>query len=127
MAAPRRETVQVKGLTEFLRATNKAERETKKVVREKLRDAGDVVREEASKRFAPFSAKSAAGYRTRVRVRGVEVEQSLRKTTGARPDFGALQMSRALIPALVSKEDEVERNMEKAAEELSGIVAGTRL
>ena len=34
---------------------------------------------------------TAAGLRTRVRQRGVSVEQSLRKTTGLRPDYGRLQ------------------------------------
>lgn len=114
----------MEGLREFLRATSKADRETKKKVRDRLKEAGDVVREEASRLFSPVSAKSAAGYRVRARVTGVHVEQSLRKTTGTRGDYGALQMRRALVPALVAKEDEVVREMEKAAEDLTEIVGG---
>lgn len=124
MPAPRRETVKVEGLKEFLRATNKADAETKKKVRDRLKEAGDVVREDASRRFAPVSAKTAAGYRVRARVSGVSVEQSLRKTTGNRADYGALQMRRALVPALISKEDDVYREMEKAAQDLAEIVGG---
>lgn len=122
--APRRETVRVEGLRDFLRDTNKAEKETKKKVRDRLKEAGDVVREEASRLFSPVSAKTAAGYKVRARVSGVHVEQSLRKTTGMRPDFGALQMRRALVPALINKEDDVYREMEKAADDLADIVEG---
>ena len=57
---------------------------------------------------------------------GVFVEQSLRKTTGHHPEYGALQMRQALIPALVSKSDEVEREMKKAADDLADIVQGSR-
>lgn len=124
MPAPRRETVKVEGLREFLRATNKAEVSTKKKVRDRLKEAGDVVREDASRRFSPVSAKTAGGYRVRARVTGVYVEQSLRKTTGTRADYGALQMRRALVPALESKAGDVEREMEKAAEDLAEIVGG---
>lgn len=122
--APRRETVRVEGLRDFLRDTNKAEKETKKKVRDRLKEAGDVVREEASRLFSPVSAKTAGGYKVRARVSGVHVEQSLRKTTGMRPDFGALQMRRALVPALINKEDDVYREMEKAADDLADIVEG---
>ncbi len=61
-----------------------------------------------------MSQKSAAGYRVRVRQRGVAVEQSLRKTTGTRSDFGELQMRQALLPALEANEDRVESAMEAA-------------
>lgn len=122
--ASRQETVRVEGLRDFLRDTAKAERETKKKVRDRLKDAGDVVRQEASRLFDPVSAKTAGGYRVRARVSGVHVEQSLRKTTGLRADYGALQMRRALVPALINKEDEVHREMEKAADDLADIVEG---
>ena len=122
--APRQETVRVEGLRDFLRDTAKAEKETKKKVRDRLKEAGDVVREEASRLFAPVSAKTADGYRVRARVSGVHVEQSLRKTTGLRPDYGALQMRRALVPVLIAKEDDVQREMEKAADDLADIMEG---
>lgn len=119
-------TVGIKGLREFQRAVAKADRETKTVVREKLKEAGDVVREDASERFQRYDAKSAAGYRTRARVGSVFVEQSLRKTTGLRPDYGSLQMRRALLPALEAKGGEVERKLEDAIDDLADIFEGRR-
>jgi hypothetical protein len=116
---PQRETLRVKGYREFLRASNRAEKESKKFVRESFREAGDVVREEASSLFDDIDARSAAGYRTRVRTRGVSVEQSLRRTTGTRPDFGALQMRKALLPAMESKQDEVEHKVEQAIDKVA--------
>jgi hypothetical protein len=118
------QTVKVKGLREFMRATAKADKETKKVVREKLKEAADIVRVEASSRFRPISARSAAGYRTRARIGGAFVEQSLRKTNRKHPTYGALQMRRALEPALEAKSDEVERRLEKGIDELADIMEG---
>lgn len=113
------ETLRLKGYREFLRACDRAGRETKKEVRGTFREVGDIVRDEARSRFEDISPKSAAGYRTRVRARGVAVEQSLRRTTGTRPDFGSLQMREALVPALEEKEDEVEDAMEKAIDKVA--------
>lgn len=78
-----------------------------KELRSELREAGDIVRDDAAPRFAGISPKSAAGYRTVVRARGVAVEQRLGRTTGLRPDFGALQMRKALEPAVDAKQSEV--------------------
>lgn len=116
---PQRETVRVRGYREFLRAADRAGRESKKEVRETLRDVGEVVRVEGQRRFERYDTRSAAGYRVRVRARGVSVEQTLRRTTGLRPDYGALQMRVALIPALESKEPEVEKRMEKAIDQIA--------
>jgi hypothetical protein len=109
----------VRGYREFLRATARSTAETKRAVRGALREVGEVVKVDATRRFERFDARSAAGYRVRVRQRGVAVEQSLRKTTGKHPEFGALQMRKALLPALVSKEREVERGFEKAIDKVA--------
>jgi hypothetical protein len=59
--------------------------------------------------FSSIDAGSAAGFRTYVRAGArVSVEQSKRKTTGAHPEYGALQMREGLIPARESKLAEVE-------------------
>jgi hypothetical protein len=52
------------------------------------------------------------GFRTRVRGGSVFVEQSRGRTTGEHPEFGVLQMERALLPALSGREDEVTRSLE---------------
>lgn len=117
MAQP--QTLRVRGYREFLRASDRAGRESKKATRDVLKSVGEIVRVEGARRFTKYDARSAAGYRVRVRQRGVAVEQSLRKTTGKRPDYGALQMRKALLPALVSKEHEVERATERALDTIA--------
>lgn len=103
----------------MLRACDRAGRETKREVRSTLRKVGDIVKVEAAERLREIDARSAAGLRTVVRQRGVSVEQSLRKTTGTRPDFGALQMRQALLPALAEKESAVEDAMEDAIDKVA--------
>lgn len=109
-----RETLVVHGYREFLRACARAEPETRREVRNALRQAGEVVRRDAQQRMSPIDQGSALGYKTRVRQRGIAVEQSRRKTTGQHPEFGSLQMRRALLPALMSNQDELERELEHA-------------
>lgn len=106
-------TLSVQGYREFLRACDRAGKETKREVRGTFRKVGDIVKADWATDFARYDAKSAAGYRTVVRQRGVSVEQSLRKTTGKRPDFGRLQQRHG-DAALARKGDEVEHEMENA-------------
>lgn len=115
-------TIKVEGLREYQRAVSKAEKETKKVVRERLKEVGDFVRVDAAGKLSQYDAYSASKLRVRVRQAGVFVEQSLRKSTGLRPDFGELQMTRALIPSATENEAELEQKMEEAAEDLVRIV-----
>jgi len=83
-------------------------------VRDTFRHVGDVVRVEWTREFSVrYDARSAAGYRTRVRQRGVQVEQSLRKTTGLRPDYGRLQQ-RVGEAVLDQKQGELARGFERA-------------
>lgn len=100
-------TVAVKGIRELRRDLNKMDKSLAKEVRLELKSAGEIVRVEAASRFSSVDRKSAAGYRTRVRARGVAVEQSLGRTTGKHPQFGRMQLVGALIPALEDKQDQV--------------------
>ena len=112
-------TVRVEGLRQLLRATDAADKETKKFVRTELRKVAEPVRDEAQSLFQDVSAKSAARYGISVRKVGtVSVEQRLRRTTGKRPDFGSLQMRTALGPALDSKADEVVEKFDEALERI---------
>lgn len=90
-------------------------------VRTALRESGELVRAEAETLFEPISILSASRYRVRVRQRGVSVEQSLRKTTGKRPDYGALQMRDALIPARSRKSEETAAEFEHALDRVAAI------
>ena len=69
--------VVVKGYRELVRACTRADSDTKKYMRDTFRKVGDTVKVDAAGKFAGYDAKSAAGFRTRVRQRGVEVEQRL--------------------------------------------------
>jgi hypothetical protein len=116
-------TVRIRGLRELNAAFRKVEKELRKDLRDELKAAGEVVRPVASSLFSPIDARSAAGYRVRVRARGVAVEQSLARTTGQHPQYGRLQMERALMPALDQKEGEVFDLMDGMLNRL-GIRAG---
>jgi hypothetical protein len=86
-----------------------------------LKEVGDVVRDDARQRFAAISTKTADGFETRVRTGSsavVVVAQRLRKTTGRRPDYGALQMRHALLPARTAKHAEAVEILERGAGKL---------
>lgn len=117
-------TVKVDGLKDFNRDVRKAEKDTRKVVRNRLREVGEVVRVDAANRLQEYDDRSARGLKVRVRAAGIFVEQSLRKTSGLRPDFGELQMVQALLPSVQENEAEMVRQMEKAADDLADVVEG---
>lgn len=113
------ETLRVRGYREFVRATNRAGLDARRAVRANFRQVGEPVRADAQRRFAKYSQRSATSFRVAVLVSGIRVEQGLRKTTGKRPDYGALQMRKALLPALQAKAPEVERAMEHAIDQVA--------
>ena len=108
----------VQGYHEFLRACETAPPMLRREIRGTYREVGDIVKVDARERLTGLSRKSADGYRTYVRTRGIEVEQSLRKTTGLRPDWGKTQMRKALVPALEEKEPEVVAAFTAATEDV---------
>ena len=105
-------TLQVEGFRDVMRAFAKADREQKRQVRATLKKVGETVEREAAQSLSPKDSRSAAGFRTVVRQRGIAVEQRLKKTTGAHPEWGAYQMRHALVPALYANEDDTERRMQ---------------
>jgi hypothetical protein len=107
------ETLQVTGLTELIKALHEVDRGLEKEVREGLREGGQKVQGAATARFMRYGQKTARGFRTVVRQRGVSVEQSLRKTTGLQPQWGKLQMRKGLLPALEAEQGEVAELVEK--------------
>lgn len=115
-------TVRVTGLKELNRAINKADRDTQKLLKAPFKRVGEIVRADAESKFSAYDSRSAGGYRVKVQVKGVKVEQSLRKVTGKRGDYGALQMRRAMQPALDDKQPEVIVEMNKALDEIADII-----
>lgn len=118
------QAIRVRGLRELQRTLQQADKETRKRVREALRETGEIVRKEGASRFSSIDSGSASGFKVRVRQRGVAVEQSRRKTTGKRADYGSLQMRKALVPAIEDKQDEIVEEMEKAIDKIVDIVKG---
>jgi hypothetical protein len=114
-------TLVVSGYAGLVRASKFLIPAERKETRAALARSGEIIRADASPRFAKYSTRSAAGFKVKVRTRGVEVDQTLRKTTGLRPDWGSLQMRKALLPALESKTTEVEAEFEKALDEVTAI------
>lgn len=106
--------VRVTGLRQLQKALRDYDKEAAKELRAALRGAGESVRARAQELFAPVNAESAQGFKVRVRLRGVAVEQSKPRTTGQHPEYGALQMKRALLPALGSERDALMEKVDAA-------------
>lgn len=94
-------TIRVKGVRELVRAADAAGKETKKLVRDRLRKLAEPILRDSQAKLARYDARSASRLGISVRRVGtVAVEQRLRRTTGAHPQFGSLQMHQVLIPSL---------------------------
>ena len=98
----------VKNQAAVERSFRQVRKDTLKLMRPALRRAAEPVRAEAASLFNRYDPRSAAGYKVRVRARGVAVEQSLKRTSGLHPSFGSLQMRQALLPALRDKGEAVK-------------------
>lgn len=106
-------SVKVTGLRQMHRAFKEYDDDLKRELEDELRAAGTIVAATARARFGYIDARSAAGFKSKTKGFGrVVVQQSRRKKTGKRPDFGSLQMRRALLPALSENEPQVLRHVE---------------
>lgn len=109
--------VRIEGLGETLAAFDALDREIDLGMKAELRQIGDVVSEAAKRNLAhmntPAPDRTVQGIKTRVRQGGrVVSEQSLRKTTGARPDWGEIQMVQGFLPAADEAEPELRKRTE---------------
>lgn len=114
MPAAFRPTLHVNGYRQFVGACIRAQPETKAAVKSALKAVAEPVRADAAQRFSVIDARSAAGFRVVVRTRGIAVEQSIKRTTGLHPEYGALQMTRALLPARADQKERIEQEFERA-------------
>lgn len=111
-------SVKVKGLNQLVRALNKVDKELAKEIRSEIREVAKVVQDDARSRFMGVDARSAMGLRASARGGRGFVGQRYKRTTGHHPEFGSLQMRKALLPALGSKQDEVVRRLEEMIDRL---------
>lgn len=111
--------VRVSGFREFMRAAAQTEPDIEKRIKDAFKEAGEPVRRYAAAAFARYDTRSAAGYKVLVRQRGVAVVQSLHKVTGLRPDYGSLQMRKALLPGLYVMLPETEKALEEAFDKVA--------
>jgi hypothetical protein len=106
-------SVKVKGLRQMHRAFKNYDGALKRELEDELRAAGTIVATSARAKFVGIDQRSSAGFKSKTKGFGrVVVQQSRRKTTGRRPDFGSLQMRRALLPAVAENEPQVLRAVE---------------
>lgn len=119
--------VRVTGLSAFIRATDAAGKEAKKLARADLREAAEPVREEWERRLldltpAPTITARALGISVR-KTGSIAVEERKGRTTGTRPDWG--RRVKALgEEALTEKQSEVEGRMEKAVDKIADRMEG---
>ena len=106
-------SVKVHGIKELGQALKRVDRELARELDDALKDAAQIVSDNARSRFSFIDSRSAGGFRPRIKGFGrVVVEQRKRKTTGQHPEFGSLQMRRALLPAMREDEPKVIEALE---------------
>lgn len=112
------QTVRVKGYRETMRALTKVEKETARAVRRELREVAQPVADTAKQKLSRYAGASLGTIGPKVTTKGVFVTQRKKKVTGLRPDFGVLQMTEALMPALDEHEDDIVHGLEDALDHL---------
>lgn len=110
--------VVLRGYRETMSALQKVDRDTAKVVRDELKQAGESVAVEARSRISRYPGARVSQIGPRATNRGVFVTQRAKKVTGQHAQFGALQMMH-LMAALDSKEADVIRGVEAAFDRLA--------
>jgi hypothetical protein len=105
--------VRVHGIREVNAAFREIDKKLAKEFRVDLKKAATPVVQEAQRLETRWRGASIGTIRAKSSGPRVFVEQSAKKRTGLRPDFGALQMRSALVPALEDKRDVVFNEVEK--------------
>jgi hypothetical protein len=106
-------TVRVYGLREVNAAFRKVDSSLARQFGDDLKKAAEPVVKEAQQKETRWRGASIGTIRAKRSGARVFVEQSARKRTGLRPDYGALQLRSALVPALEENADEVFTEVDK--------------
>ena len=115
------ETIRVKGLRELNAAFRNLEKKTdieRGMLRNELKKVAEPVAESAKQKIGRYQGAKLNTIRPRVAARSVFVTQGARKVTGKRGDFGSLQMTRGLMPALDENADKIVRGLEHVLDQL---------
>lgn len=106
------------GYTQLIASLRSLPRAQEAMIREEFRAIGRVLATRWAEKIAtlnpPGTTRTVEGYRPYVRLRGLEVDQTVRKTTGLRPDWGKTQMVRGGIPVLEETEPEIVAGIDEA-------------
>jgi hypothetical protein len=127
-------TLVLRGYKEFYSALKHADKDVKVAALAAFKLVGEDIREDGQRLFSNYGsaaagatsyggtrashADSATGYKVKVRARGVDVEQTKRRTTGLHPEYGGAQMRHGLEPALDNNRLELKVRMEQAMDEV---------
>ena len=110
--------IRVEGYREVTRALAKVGSEVKPALTAALKEAAWPVASDSKSRLKRYRQISLQTISPRVTTSGVYVTQRAKKVTGRRGDFGALQMTRGLMPALEANKEETYKGVELALDEL---------
>jgi len=113
--------VRTEGINDLIRSFGRIDKGLRRVVQKELSKAAEIVRDDARARFQGVDARSAMGFRARVRFGQSYVEQRYGTTTGQHPEFGVRQMKEALLPALWSNRAKVEKSLEDSFDRLANL------
>jgi len=112
-------TVRLRGLRELDRALGKVNKQAQKTVRDALKDvASRTVVPSAKSKLTRYPGASVGTIGPKAVAKGVFVTQRAKKVTGLRPDFGRLQMTHVLEPALEENQTQVLDEVEDALDRL---------
>lgn len=108
----------MRGLNELVRDFGRLDAELKRGLQREIHEAAAIVSNDARGRAGRFGAPVALKIRPRVRGARGFVESRAR-SRGVRPDFGALLMRTALLPALGGRQEDVVRRLEGMLDRLA--------
>lgn len=84
--------------------------------REELKEAAEPVAATARTLVSRYRGAKTSTIKPHVTMNAVAVRQNARKVTSERPDFGALQMRNAFIPALEQHSGRIISQLEEATD-----------
>jgi hypothetical protein len=113
-------SVRVEGLRELNAALGKFAKDAQKELQKELRAVAEPIAADTRSRLGGLGGRTVAGVSAGSSAGAAIVRQRARRTTGLRPDFGALQMRRGFLPALKAGEPGVIRAVDEMLDRLAG-------